>query len=237
MTRKTVVFICTVATLGFLGFMPLKAGGPSTSRNFSVADVHFEQNATDGDVEVVFSVKGGDEGLEKLTVVSPDGRTVIDFAAPESTTLGIRQFRFESPEPGDVESLQSAYPEGAYTFSGSTSSGDKFEGTSTLSHKLPATTGFLSPSEDAEDVDVNGLEITWTPVKNMAAYIVYIERSNPDLSLTAKLPGSAAKFSVPDGFLLPGLEYQLGIGTEAEDGNTSFIETSFSTAGENSLNK
>jgi hypothetical protein len=54
-----------------------KESGPPLP--FAVANVRFEQNATDGDAEVVFEVKGGKEGLAKLTVVSPDGRTVIDF--------------------------------------------------------------------------------------------------------------------------------------------------------------
>jgi len=93
-----------------------KESGPSVP--FAVASVRFEQNATDGDAEVMFEVKGGKEGLAKLAVVSPDGRTVIDFMAPDASTLGIRRFRFETPEPGDVKSLKSAYPEGVYTFAG-----------------------------------------------------------------------------------------------------------------------
>jgi len=61
-----------------------KESGPSVP--FAVASVRFEQNATDGDAEVVFEVKGGKEGLAKLAVVSPDGRTVIDFTAPDAST-------------------------------------------------------------------------------------------------------------------------------------------------------
>ena len=102
---------------------------------FATATVHFEQNATDGDVEVVFEAKGGDEGLAKLTVTASDGRTVIDFTASDPSTMGIRSFRFESPEPKDVEGLKAAYPEGDYTFSGATSAGGKFHGKSTLNHK------------------------------------------------------------------------------------------------------
>jgi len=36
---------------------------------------------------------------------------------------------------------------------------------------------------------------------------------------------------VPDGFLLPGTEYQLAIGTVSAEGNVSFVETTFTTAG------
>ena len=97
-----------------------------------MASVRFEQNATDGDVEVVFEAKGGDAGLAHFKVVSPDGRTVIDFNAPDSSTLGIRQFRMESPEPKDVEALKTAYPEGKYLFSGTTLSGMTLAGEFTL---------------------------------------------------------------------------------------------------------
>lgn len=226
MIRQTTISLSLIILLGIFAATTAKAEKP-----FSVARVHFEQNATDGDMEVIFEAQGGHAGLTKLKVVSPDGRTVIDFTSPETSELGIRQFRFESPEPKDVESLKSVYPQGAYTFTGTTARGEKLQGESTLSHKLPATTSFLNPEEDAEDVGTRDLKISWTPVKNMAAYIVYIEREDPDLSLTVKLPGSATTFSVPDGFLLPGLEYQLGIGTVGKDGNISFVETSFTTAG------
>ena len=50
--------------------------------------------------------------------------------------------------------------------------------------------------------------------------------------ITAKIPASVAEFSMPEGFLLPGKEYTLSIGTVSEDGNMSFVETAFTTAGE-----
>ena len=210
-----------------------KESAPSVP--LAVASVHFEQNATDGDVEVVFEVKGGDEGLAKLAVVSPDGRTVIDFTAPEASTLGIRQFRFESPEPRNIESLKAAYPAGVYGFAGATAAGDKLHGESTLDHKLPPTVSFFRPRAGARGMSVKDLEITWTPLKNLAAYIIEIEQDELDVKITAKLPASVAKFAVPDGFLLPGTEYRLGIGTVTDQGNISFVETKFTTAGSNLL--
>jgi hypothetical protein len=230
MTRRTLILAGVSLLLGFIGPAFLANKECSSSVPFAVASVHFEQNATDGDVEVVFEVKGGDTGLAKLTVVSPDGRTVIDFTAPDASTLGIRQFRFESPEPGAVESLKSAYPKGAYTFAGTTAAGDKLHGRSTLSHRLPATTSFLKPGASARGVSTRNLKMTWTPVKNVAAYITYIEQDELDVSITAKLPGSATTFIVPDGFLIPGTKYQLGVGTVNDEGNISFIETTFTTA-------
>ena len=76
----------------------LAADGLALAENeFEHAAVYFEQNATDKDAEVVFEAQAGDSGLATLNVVASDGRTVINFKAPESQ-LGLRQLRFESPE-------------------------------------------------------------------------------------------------------------------------------------------
>jgi len=163
-------------------------------------------------------------------VVAPDGRTVVDFAAPVASTLVMRQFRFESPEPKEGKSLASAYPEGVYTFDGITTSGNKLHGKDTLHHQLPASASFLQPEAEAAGVAIKNLQITWTPVQNLSAYIIYIEQTeNHDLNLTAKLSGSVHAFDMPDGFLLPGTEYLLRIGTVTGKGNISFVETTFFT--------
>jgi hypothetical protein len=207
------------------------AGEPQAanpSQSFAVATVHLEQNATDGDFEVVFEAKGGADGLTKLTIVSPDGRTIVDTAAPDKSTLGMRQFRFESPEPPDFKQLTSAYPEGVYTFTGVTAAGTKLQGKSTLNHRLPGAASFQQPGANAQNVAVKNMKITWAPVKNVAGYIVYVEQG--DLNVTARVLPSVTSFVVPDGFLIPGKEYQIGIGTVSEAGNISFVETSFTTA-------
>ena len=230
MTMRIKIFVVLILLLSSQYLLTGYAQESGLSQLFSVANVRFEQNATDGDVEVVFEVKGGDEGLAMLTVVSPDGRTVIDFTAPDSSTLGIRQFRFESPEPKDVDGLKAAYPEGVYKFSGYSINGNEFHSQSKLNHKLPPTVFFLQPGADEENVIIEGFKIKWIPVKNLAAYIIEIEKEELDVNLLIKLLGSVTEFSVPEGFLQSGSEYTLSIGTVAYNGNSSFVETSFTTA-------
>jgi hypothetical protein len=210
--------------------LPLGAGGPA-SVPFPTARVHLEQNATDGDVEVVFEVTSGAAGLAKLAVAAPNGRSVIDFTAPDAATLGMREFRFESPEPRDAERVKAAYPEGVYTFNGATPSGDKLQGTATLGHSLPAPPPLLRPRAGAQGVSPKALEIAWTPVRNARAYVLVLEQDALNFTLTGRLPASVARFAVPDGFLVPGREYTLAIGTVAGDGNIAFVETTFTTAG------
>ena len=229
-TRRIPLLVAATLLWGCQGQSPPGTGQSTAANPFAVAEVHFEQNATDGDVEVVFEVKGGDEGLTRLTVAAPDGRTVVDFSAPDASTLGMRQFRFESPEPADTASLVAAYPGGVYVFAGATGSGGRLRGESTLSHRLPPPTSVLRPGPDAQGVASGRLEIEWASVEDLAAYIVYVEQDELDVNLTVRLPGSMNTFVVPDGFLVPGTTYQLGIGTVTAEGNTSFVETTMTTA-------
>ncbi len=197
---------------------------------FEDVSVRFEQNATDGDVEAVFEAIGGDEGLAKLTLSAPDGHAVVELTSPGKSAMGIREFHFESPEPTDVAALQKAYPEGQYTFTATTSSGEQLEGKSTLSHKLPVPTSFVFPKADARNVPAKNLKITWAPVKGVAGYTLELSPAKTSAHIEVKLPANMTSFSVPDGFLIPGGKCQLGIGTVSSAGNVSVIETTFTTA-------
>jgi hypothetical protein len=215
--------------LGSNGWAREALAQSDTPASFPVASVHFEQNATDGDVEVVFQAAGETDGLASLKVVSPEGRTVIDFTAPDPSTLGMRSFRIESPEPQDVDALKAAYPEGAYEFTGRTSSGAALVGKSTLSHTLPAAAEFGVPAPEAKNVPTEDVEISWSTGDGVAFYIVEIEQEELGTRVEATLPSSLTVFAVPNGFLMPGKEYHLGIGTVTGEGNVSFVETSFTT--------
>jgi hypothetical protein len=180
-------------------------------------------------VEVVFEVNAGGLGLTELTIISPDGRKVVDFRAPDSSTLGIRKFGFESPEPRDIKSLKAAYPEGIYQFAGRNLKGTSFAGNSRLTHRLPPTATFKRPASGAEGVSTTNFVISWSAVKGVAAYIVELEQEELKVNITAQLQASETSFSVPNGFLLPGREYKAAIGAVSAEGNISFVETDFTT--------
>jgi hypothetical protein len=82
-----------------------------------------------------------------------------------------------------------------------------------------------------EDLPVQGLTVEWKPIKTLAAWILAIEQEDSGIELTAKLPGGMTQFAVPDGFLVPDTEYKIAIGTLSQDGNSSFVETEFTTMG------
>jgi len=196
---------------------------------FEEAAVRLEQNATDGDAEIVLEIKSGSVGLDRLSVVAPDGHTVLDLTCPEPAKLGLRQFVLESPEPRDPAAVTMAFPAGAYVVRGRTVDGRDLESTAELRHELPATARFVNPEEDAEDVMIDGLEIRWEGPPGIERWDIEIEDEESGRIVTATLSGRATSFSVPAGFLEEGAEYTLAIGAVDGTGNKSVVETSFVT--------
>ena len=230
MIRK--IFLIGIVTIIFIptSFAQMYRNENMTTKPYANANLRLEQNVTDGDVEIVFEIKGNDKGLNSLSVVSPDGRTVFHFTAPDNTTLGIRQFHLESPEPKDIESIKTAYPEGVYKFTGLDAEGTKYYGEAILNHTLPETVSILKPSTGILNADISNLEISWTAVADVRAYVLEIDQDELEIKITAELPSTITKFILPEGVLKAGFEYALSIGTIAKNNNRSFIETTFTTA-------
>src|SRR5690348_13382893 len=82
--------------------------------NFEKIAVYLEQNLQDEDVEVKFEAVGAASGLTALTIVAPDGRTMVAFSS--GSKLGLQHLVFESPEPKNNGALQADFPEGNYRF-------------------------------------------------------------------------------------------------------------------------
>lgn len=205
-------------------------GGALAQEKFEKAKVYFEQNVQDKDVEVKFEATGGSAGLAAMKVVAPDGRTVVDFKSPDSK-FGIRHLVLESPEPKNDGQIQKDFPAGVYKFSGTLVGGVALQGEATLSHKLPTPTSFIRPKPDEKNVPIKGLKASWAAVKDLRAVVVVIEQDSLGQEIKVTLPGNATTFAVPDGFLQAGLDYKISVGTVSSEGNGSFIETVFSTAG------
>ena len=211
-------------------------GGAFAQDKFEKVRVYFEQNVQDKDVEVKFDVIGGSAGLSMVKVTAPDGRTVVDFKAGDSK-MGIRHLILETPEPKNDGTIEKDFPAGVYKFSGTLVGGKVLQGESTLSHVLPAPASFLRPRPDEKNVPLKGLRASWAAQKNLEAVVIILEQEKTGRDLRVTLAGNATSFAVPDGFLLPGLEYKIAVGTVAVGGNASFFETSFTTAGVSGLAK
>lgn len=199
---------------------------------FSELRMTLEQNATDGDTEVVLFAQGGDVGLDRLEITAPDGRRVAKFDG-DGRGIGIREFLLESAEPPDLDAVLGSFPEGEYSFTGKTVTGDCLKGSASLSHDIVPPTELLTPKED-EEVKINQLVLSWEPVDGVERYVVELNKEED-----ARLPGSEMTFEVfppttsvaiPAHFLQRGSEYQFAVGTKTANGNVTFVELTFFTA-------
>ena len=188
-----------------------------------------EHNKTDGDFEIVFEATGGDLGLTALKVAAPDGRVVLEFTA-KNTRLGIRTFRFETPEPKSMKILQGEYPAGVYTFTANTTAGTTLISTAKLSHILPQAAVIRHPLAGESQVAVKGLRVKWRALKPVNAYLLTIENDHTGVKeVQATLAANVTSFAVPDGALSSGTNYKISIGTQQVEGNATFVESSFRT--------
>ena len=196
---------------------------------FELVKVFLERNVMDKDAEIKFEAIGGKGGLTSLKVVAPDGRIVVDLKSPDSK-LGVRHMSLESPEPKDDGSVQSDFPAGAYLFTGTDTGGKRLEGKAMLSHAFPEPATLSHPKDESKNVPTKGLQISWKSAKGLDSCVVVLEHEASGRTIKASLAPSASTFAVPDGFLQPGTEYKVAVGTVAKDGNSSFIEATFTTA-------
>jgi hypothetical protein len=204
------------------------SGEPPTP--FEEATMFVEQNATDGDTEVVISGTAGDVGLQLLIIRSPDGRTMARLRAPDLTTLGMREFHFESPEPpGDA--VLAAYPEGEYVLRGLSMAGEEFRTVLSLSHQLPAAATILHPADDAVLPARQALTVQWSSVPGIAGYVLEFENesADPEQAFTIDLAPNVTSWRIPAKLMLRGGEFQIGIHTIAENDNIVVVEQTFTT--------
>jgi hypothetical protein len=220
---------CMTLAAGILATFGLANAAPPPPTEFDNATIHVERNATDGDTEIFITAKGGDEGLRELRIRTPDKKQIVLVESPKRV-LGIREFVLESPEP-EASGILAVYPEGAYTFQGVSTTGEKFKSTAQLSHQLPETTVILHPVQDAV-VGTDALTIQWSAVAGIAEYVVEFENKSvdPRQILRVNVPTGSTSLAIPPSMLVPGANYQVGVATVSPNGNVVFVETTFSTS-------
>lgn len=155
--------------LFLLGAVVLGLGTPSRAAQFPEARIYIEYNSTDNDLG--FHVSLDAENWKTVKIVNPNGRTIFDVAGKGAyQDLGLSELFFEGAEPTlfdfPLEDLLALFPEGKYTFIGTTVDGHSLVSKSTFTHAVPA-----APDVIASDTTVgpgNTLNICWDPVTEKA---------------------------------------------------------------------
>jgi hypothetical protein len=189
------------------------------------AQMIFELNATDGDAEVVLELNA-EVGLDRLMVLDPSGKRILRLASSDGEDLGLSEVLLETAEP-DVITVMQAYPPGVYRILARFVDHGGWAATEVeLTHDLTSEPVILSPAAGGS-VPASGAVVTWLADPDVEAWIVEVEQDELELGLTVELPGDATTLAIPDGFLVSGQEFELGVHAENGDGNVIVTETTF----------
>ena len=142
------------------------AAGTEPCGDFGECKALVEINASDGDIGFHFLMDGDDLTMGRIN--GPDGAKVFEDQAKGALKLqGLTETFVESAEPlcwedpdadpddeiVTLEEFVGRWGAGTYTFSGTSTQGEKSEGTTQLTHELPAA---------PVDLHFDGTVITWS---------------------------------------------------------------------------
>lgn len=225
MTRDTLRFpALAAAPLAFiLGAAPLQAYADENEAEipFSVANIFFELNNTDGDLGIHALIDG--KPWKKLEIEEPNEREMLNIRLRgQLRRQGLTELffesaepPFESDEPGEVsltpEKFFKRFQEGQYEVSGITIEGDELNSTAMVTHLMPAPPEIFvsdpseSPQAVSDDCDEdpgpavsNPVTVSWSPITKSHPEIgrtgESIEIKNYELVVEREMP-SPLKFT------------------------------------------
>lgn len=210
---------------------------------FGQTRIIVEVNATDGDAGIQVFVDAA--GWNRLEVFDPNKQKILDVRGTNSVGIqGVTEIFFESEEPSLEEvpltELFARFPEGNYTFLGTTVDGKKLTGNAAFAHNIPAGPDIVSPAEGAA-VDPGVVVVEWEPVTDpfpgttsevtIVGYQVIVERLKPQplLVFSVNLPATATQVTVSPEFIQANAEYKLEVLAIEASGNQTISERTFKT--------
>ena len=183
---QVVGVLALVAMAGTAGAGDRHGTTPGKPVRLAAATMIVEVDATAGDAGVQFFLDG--EPWRSMAISGPNGRTLLEIDAEgRLKNWGLTELFSESNEPPfsevPLEELKRRFPEGRYTFSGTTVEGDELVGRARLSHDIPDGPEITSPA-DGEKVARKGVVARWNGPPEprgieIVGYRVIVTREDP----------------------------------------------------------
>ena len=240
--RRPVVTVLAVAFLLSASTAAWVRLGPpvqAASKPIPLADATMivEINATDGDAGLQVFLDG--EAWNSMTMSGPDGRQSTKLlevnALGRLEGHGLTELFSESSEPPfdelPLEEFKKLFPEGRYSFEGTTVEGQRLVGKATLTHNFPEGPEITSP-EEGSTVSPDAVVASWVPVDEPAGieisgYRAIVSREDPLRVFSADLTADATSIAIPSEFFESGVEYKLEVQAVEEGGNQTLTEITF----------
>ena len=225
--RALVLSVASAA--GLLLTCPTHAGNSPPVRKAELdIEMFYQFSATDEDAEVTIEIETPDHPIDSLLILAPNGRTVANVRSRDD--LGLAEVEMESAEPS-VEEVQQAYPEGTYRFRGWSVDGRLLHGRATITHDVVGAPDFFNFDPCEQEVDPrSSVTIAWNSVPGAeGGYEIIIEQDDTGANLRVTQSSDRTSFVIPEGFLAPGLEYEIEMKSVTAEGNKTSASCEFST--------
>lgn len=224
-----------IPLLGILAYLPsASAQATGVVRPFKAADLKVEINATDGDAGLQIFLD--DEAWKHITIINPAGQVMIDMSATGPLKdYGLTELFSESSEPPFDEfplaEFKKLFPEGNYLFLGQLIDGTLLRSEVPLTHAFPSGPTIVAPRGNVqanEPVVVRWLPVFTPRAVSIVGYqVLVVEDGTTTRTLSADLPATARRLTVPPEFLQPGTEYKVEVLAIETSGNQTLSERSF----------
>jgi hypothetical protein len=244
--RLPAVALVTLALAA--GASPWTPGtGAQRPLRFSVAELFFELNDTDGDLGLHAEIDG--EPWTHLEIEGPRDIELLNIVSRGALRRqGLTQLGFESAEPSFDELAPDdffrRFPEGRYEVEGRAQDGGEIHSRAVLSHVLAAPPGniLVSGERAAESCDEEDLPnpspplfIDWDPVTTshpeigksgkleISRYQLFVEAEGVNFGID--LPPDVTEFEVPTGVTKLASEFKFEIIVRTTTGNNTAVES------------
>jgi hypothetical protein len=244
--RSTLILLAALFGAALASVSAIAAAKSTSGSNASTASkpirlaqakLIVEVNATDGDAGLQVFLDG--EPWRSMAIAGPDRRTLLEVEGEGRLEgYGLTELFSESSEPPfdvfPLEEFKALFPEGRYTFAGTTVEGERLVGSAILTHDFPDGPEITSPADGAT-VPHGNVVARWDPVAepsgiDIVGYRVIVTREDPLRVFNADLPSSARSMTIPSDFLEPGTEYKLEVQAIEAGGNQTLTEIVFSVS-------
>ena len=226
--------VVALALLGLVGTAVAGDRGKTKPVRLAEATMIVEVDATAGDAGVQFFLDG--EPWDSMKISAPSGRTLLDIETKGRLQgWGLTELFAESNEPPfdevPLETFKKRFPEGKYTFVGTTIEGERVVGKARLSHDIPDGPEITAPADGAT-VGRTGVVARWvappaSPGIDIVGYRVIVTREDPLRVYSVDLMAAADRVPIPAEFLESGTEYELEIQAIEASGNQTFTTATF----------
>lgn len=192
--------------------------------------IEFNSTAQDAGIQLFVDA----EAWKTVSVLDPKGHKIFEVSPKgKLRALGGSELFVESDEPDIAEvplsDLFAQFPEGTYTFVGTSPDGEKLKSTATFSHVIPDGPTITS----AGTLDPAHATIAWNAVTTpagvaIAGYEVVIEHDDFHF-FDVKVPATTTNVTVPPQLLQLTTQYGFEVLAIDATGNQTITESSFTT--------